>query len=319
MLNNLNQSSLTAGRGLRNQLVSVGHLSFSAKRRLKDAALLPEYQLLALACYLNNRGKQTPPRTALEECQMNCWRVYLAGYSGVTALRPTTKVVLRIIRETYLADPSNGKTVTKSNRLRSAVRRMFILGEIEKIVSDSIQLAQIVRTVVPDLPWLVRDYISKPPWIKYKEGTELTETRGLSKSDIEEEQSEINEEAISRVEIEVREFVDDDIIQESLEGRVMYVLHKRRERNRELVIAKKKAFLKEFGRLYCEICQFDFARTYGAIGDGFIECHHITPISTYNKEETTRIEDLKLLCANCHRMIHKLPLGDLLTLLNKKD
>jgi 5-methylcytosine-specific restriction protein A len=51
-------------------------------------------------------------------------------------------------------------------------------------------------------------------------------------------------------------------------------------------------------------CGFNFAARYGERGSGFIECHHTKPVSALRPGEKTRLEDLALLCANCHRMIH---------------
>jgi hypothetical protein len=56
----------------------------------------------------------------------------------------------------------------------------------------------------------------------------------------------------------------------------------------------------------CKVCGFDFERTYGARGKNFIEVHHLIPINTL--VESTPINyktDMTVLCANCHRMIHK--------------
>lgn len=60
----------------------------------------------------------------------------------------------------------------------------------------------------------------------------------------------------------------------------------------------------------CQVCGFDFSEVYGEIGEGFIEVHHISPLSS--KNAVVRIDpstDLVCLCANCHRMIHKAPNG----------
>jgi len=46
-------------------------------------------------------------------------------------------------------------------------------------------------------------------------------------------------------------------------------------------------------------------RRYGNRGIGFIECHHTKPVSMLDGKSTTRIEDLALVCSNCHRMIHR--------------
>ncbi len=89
------------------------------------------------------------------------------------------------------------------------------------------------------------------------------------------------------------------------EGQVIYKLHKVRERNQEIVQTKKKLVLKSCKRLKCELCGFDFAEAYGDLGKGFIECHHLIPLSNYSEDNITKVEDLALLCANCHRMIHR--------------
>jgi hypothetical protein len=39
-------------------------------------------------------------------------------------------------------------------------------------------------------------------------------------------------------------------------------------------------------------------------GEGFIEVHHAVPVHQLLPDATTKIADLHLLCANCHRMIH---------------
>ena len=97
---------------------------------------------------------------------------------------------------------------------------------------------------------------------------------------------------------------DDDEIVEAEEGRILTRLHRVRERNRELVTKKKASALKIHGRLQCEACSFDFEDTYGTHGSGFIEAHHTKPLYTLSPGEKTRLEDLALLCSNCHRMIH---------------
>lgn len=94
-------------------------------------------------------------------------------------------------------------------------------------------------------------------------------------------------------------------ITEAVEGRVLTRLHAIRERSRELVETKKQQALRRFGCLECEACRFDFERQYGKTGQGFMECHHLKPISSLAAPERTRLEDLALICANCHRMIHR--------------
>ncbi|MEV4457357.1 HNH endonuclease [Microbispora sp. NPDC049633] len=49
---------------------------------------------------------------------------------------------------------------------------------------------------------------------------------------------------------------------------------------------------------------FDFEHTYGPRGAGYIECHHIVPLHV-SGPVTTKLDDLALVCSNCHRMIHR--------------
>jgi 5-methylcytosine-specific restriction enzyme A len=88
------------------------------------------------------------------------------------------------------------------------------------------------------------------------------------------------------------------------EGRVLYRQHRVRERNRKLVAKTKEVALKK-GKLSCGICGFDFYKTYGELGRGFIECHHTVPVSEYAKVKGTKLKDLALVCSNCHRMLHR--------------
>jgi len=91
---------------------------------------------------------------------------------------------------------------------------------------------------------------------------------------------------------------------EAAEGRLLTTVHFRRERNPRLVEEKKRKVLKETGRLECEVCGFDFLRKYGPRGRGYIECHHIRPLYTLKPNSKTGLNDLALVCANCHRMLH---------------
>ena len=89
------------------------------------------------------------------------------------------------------------------------------------------------------------------------------------------------------------------------EGQVLFKLHKYRERNQTIVKKKKNLHLKTFGKLICELCDFDFENTYGEVGRGFIECHHKTPLSELDVNSETKLDDLLLVCSNCHRMLHR--------------
>ena len=56
----------------------------------------------------------------------------------------------------------------------------------------------------------------------------------------------------------------------------------------------------------CSVCGFDFEKEYGELGRGFIEVHHIVPLSTIRDEYVVDpIRDLRPLCSNCHSMVHR--------------
>ncbi|MEQ9094938.1 MAG: HNH endonuclease [Phycisphaerales bacterium] len=89
------------------------------------------------------------------------------------------------------------------------------------------------------------------------------------------------------------------------EGRLLLRIHLQRERNQTLVRLAKDAFVSQNGRLYCESCGFDFEAVYGNLGAGYIEAHHEEPLGARREEGVTRVEDLRMVCANCHRMLHR--------------
>ncbi len=90
------------------------------------------------------------------------------------------------------------------------------------------------------------------------------------------------------------------------EGKTFVREHVFRERNKKVVSEAKKRF-KEIhdGKLYCEICGFSFVEKYGKLGEEFIEAHHTKPISEMKEGDTTKVEDIVLVCSNCHSMIHR--------------
>ncbi len=89
------------------------------------------------------------------------------------------------------------------------------------------------------------------------------------------------------------------------EGKVLYRLHRMREWNRHIVQSAKERAIRNGEGLRCTVCAFDIQVAYGSLGDGFIECHHTKPISEYVSGEQTKVTDLRLVCSNCHSMLHK--------------
>jgi predicted RNA-binding protein with PUA-like domain len=90
------------------------------------------------------------------------------------------------------------------------------------------------------------------------------------------------------------------------EGAVKYHTHKYRERDRGLVREAKRVFAQEHdGQLFCEICSFSFSDTYGELAQDYIEAHHKISVSEMEPDTEVSISDLMMVCANCHRVLHK--------------
>lgn len=71
-------------------------------------------------------------------------------------------------------------------------------------------------------------------------------------------------------------------------------------RNPKLVADAKKVY-----GYICQACGFDFEKKYGELGKHYIECHHKNPLSEQNESTPSTLEDVCMLCSNCHRMIHR--------------
>ena len=110
--------------------------------------------------------------------------------------------------------------------------------------------------------------------------------------------------AVALPSAELEPVVEDDMV-EAEEGRLLTALHVRRERSKKLIDARKKQALRLSGELRCECCDLNFAERYGDRGEGFIEVHHIRPVFTLVEGSRTHVDDLALVCSNCHRMIHR--------------
>jgi hypothetical protein len=93
------------------------------------------------------------------------------------------------------------------------------------------------------------------------------------------------------------------------------VSHYRIDRSRRIRTAKVRVFEHQHGGIFCENCAFDYEERYGERGRGFIEVHHVLPLAAILPNTVTNLDDLMLLCANCHRMVHwKQPILDVAAL-----
>ena len=101
--------------------------------------------------------------------------------------------------------------------------------------------------------------------------------------------------------------VEDELVEDYVgrEGKETIRVHRRKERDKKLVKIAKRLFRRRHGALFCECCSMDFERTYGELGRDFIEAHHRVPLSLLVGHTETTPDDLAMLCADCHRMVHR--------------
>ncbi|MBU6994425.1 HNH endonuclease [Ferrovum myxofaciens] len=99
--------------------------------------------------------------------------------------------------------------------------------------------------------------------------------------------------------------VDEDDESAFPEGRESFKIHRQRERDGKMPRKAKEKRLAETKKLECDICGMDFHSVYGKLGYGFIEAHHTVPVSKLNGAVKTKLDDLALVCSNCHRMLHR--------------
>lgn len=87
------------------------------------------------------------------------------------------------------------------------------------------------------------------------------------------------------------------------EGRLLTRLHKLRERDRSLRRRVLRARLAR-GEITCDMCSRGSLALDQRIADAAFEVHHVVPLSSA-QERGTRLSDLALLCASCHRILHR--------------
>lgn len=92
--------------------------------------------------------------------------------------------------------------------------------------------------------------------------------------------------------------------EEFSEGKSATKVHIRRERSRKLRMELIALRLKQ-GGLSCDLCATDGSKFDPAMRESMFECHHIVPLSIIG-ETKTKVKDMALLCANCHRLLHRI-------------
>jgi 5-methylcytosine-specific restriction endonuclease McrA len=86
-----------------------------------------------------------------------------------------------------------------------------------------------------------------------------------------------------------------------VKNRSAVVEHLRRERSQKLA---RLARARDGYR--CKVCNVEFGKLYGKLGAGFAEVHHRIALASPKAPKVTRLKDLVTVCANCHRMLHRM-------------
>lgn len=91
---------------------------------------------------------------------------------------------------------------------------------------------------------------------------------------------------------------------EFAEGSSATYTHRRRERSRKIRQSLIEA-RRQSGSFHCDLCKLT-ASNEAAIADAIFEAHHVVPLSQLLGVTATKLKDMALLCANCHRLMHRL-------------
>lgn len=83
-----------------------------------------------------------------------------------------------------------------------------------------------------------------------------------------------------------------------LEGEQRKVEASFRRRNPRLIAAKKAT------SDHCEVCGFSFQAHYRLLGRDCLVVHHTRPLGARQRPSKTTLDDLVVLCPNCHAAVH---------------
>lgn len=140
-----------------------------------------------------------------------------------------------------------------------------------------------------NVPWAHQipvEWVADFPTIEVKLGAEPSTVKELLPDELEQLQTEVDAVAESNE------------LREATEGESYRAEANFRTRNRALIQAKKAN-----SDYRCEVCGLSFEKIYGPIGREYIVAHHLDPIAS--GPSTTTLDDIALVCANCHAMVHK--------------
>jgi len=107
-----------------------------------------------------------------------------------------------------------------------------------------------------------------------------------------------DESSPQRAEVLPEEIYGEDALREGATKTVTVNSYERNPLGRKICIDR-------FGST-CAVCNFDFKKFYGSIGEGFIHVHHLKQLSDVGEEYTLNpLTDLRPVCPNCHAMLHR--------------
>jgi 5-methylcytosine-specific restriction protein A len=105
-----------------------------------------------------------------------------------------------------------------------------------------------------------------------------------------------------RAGIEVRDKIETAPAEDKFyEGRLLTQLHYIRERNPKLRAKLLESRLPT--GFSCDVCAISYPTLPAELHEAAFEAHHVVPIAS--GQRVTRLADMALLCACCHRLIHR--------------
>lgn len=170
----------------------------------------------------------------------------------------------------------------------------------QKALMADVELIQIFDPEKPIFP--INMLKSEPPFSQMHWSTRSSGVRIPSEIAIELEKAFIAPKNKNSIE----EIIEEDLKLQKIEEEFFEGIKKEKytsfyERNLKLRIAAIKLH-----GTRCMVCDFDFEEKYGAHGLGYIEVHHLRPVSSLTA--LTSIDpkkDMAVVCSNCHRMLHR--------------
>lgn len=170
----------------------------------------------------------------------------------------------------------------------------------EKVASGETAMfitVQVDALLNPDEdPILPRALLNTPPFSKMHWDTQMSGIQIPSEIALELERSWTNyamKQIASQQEVE-----EDNAVYEGAGRQVLVNVYERNP------LARKKC-IEHYGTS-CFVCSFNFGKSFGQLGEGFIHVHHLRPLSEISEEyEVDPIEDMRPVCPNCHLMIHR--------------